>query len=86
MTSWQDIIIMICNLIFSISLLPQIYLGFKQRKGFINHATTIPTFLGVFVISLAYFSLNLYFSSAMAFLSGVMWFTLFLQRVFFKKA
>lgn len=86
MTSWQDIVITICNLVFSASLLPQIYLGFKQRQGFINHGTTVPTFSGIFILSLAYFSLDLNLSAIMAFISGIFWFTLFLQRVFFKKA
>ena len=83
--SWQDITITIASLVFALSLIPQVYLGFKEKKGVITYATSIPTCAGLCVIGIAYFSLGLYFSFAVTCLTTALWFTLFLQRVFYKK-
>lgn len=81
---WQDIVISIGTLIFTIALIPQLIKGFKEKKGGIVYSTSIPTFVCLYVISFTMFTLNLYYSSAMNFLSGTIWLLLFIQRAIYK--
>ena len=82
---WQDFVITIANLIFSVSLIPQVYLGFKTKTGPITLATSIPTSTGLYIISFAYYTLSLNYSAILSFVNGTFWFVLFLQRVIYKK-
>ena len=79
---WQDIAISIANITFSVSLFPQVYHGFKEKTGPIKYQTSIPTFVGLFVVAYAMLTLSLYFAATITF---IMWFLLFWQRVIFKK-
>jgi len=81
---WQDIVITIVCLVFTISLYPQIHLGFKEKRGAISLWTSIPTFIGLFVIATTYLTLNLYFSAIISYITGILWFLLFLQKVVYK--
>ncbi len=83
--SWQDIVITASSIVFSLSLFPQIYKGFKEKKGHIAYATSVPTFIGLYVISFAYFTLGLYLSTIMCFITGTLWVILLGQRVTYKK-
>ncbi len=82
---WQDMVLTIVSIIFSLSLVPQIYQGFKEKIGPIRYQTSVPTFLGLFVITGVYLTLHLYFSAAMSFFTGVAWFLLCLQRMTYTK-
>jgi hypothetical protein len=82
---WQDIVITICIIAFSYALIPQIYQGFKQKKGVINLQTSIITTIGMFVVAGIYLALNLYLSAIMNFVGGILWFILFLQSIIYKK-
>jgi len=82
---WQDIIITIANLIFAVSIIIQVYHGYKEKTEPIKYMTSIPTFFGLYLMSLAFWSLNLYFSTAVAFLSGTLWLLLFVQRLIYNK-
>jgi len=81
---WQDFVIMIINIIFSLSLIPQVIEGFKKKKGLIEFWTSIPTTLGLFVMSYTFFTLNLIFSSWLTFLTGILWLLLLIQKITFK--
>ncbi|MBD3329989.1 hypothetical protein GF354_00490 [Candidatus Peregrinibacteria bacterium] len=81
---WQDAVITGANILFSISLIPQIHYGFKNKVGPIRYQTSIPTTLGLIAISIALFSLSLYLSTALTGLSAILWFTLFIQKVIYK--
>jgi hypothetical protein len=81
---WQDIVITITVFILGYALVPQIYQGFKEKKGLINLQTSILTSLGVYVLSIMYLTLELYFSSIMMFLSGILWTTLLIQKIIYK--
>lgn len=83
--SWQDIVVTIGNLVFVLSLVPQVYHGFKQKTGPIKWQTSAPTFFFMYVFVTVYYSLQLYFSAAVAFLVGTMWLALFIQRLIYKK-
>lgn len=82
---WQDLVLTIVNIVFSISLIPQVIHGFKEKKGLITLPTSIPTFIGLYVIGGTYLTMNLFFSSVMAFATGTLWFILFIQRLIYKE-
>jgi len=82
---WQDILISIASAISCISLIPQVYSGFKEKSGPIKYLTSVPTFAGLFAISLAMWTLSLFLSSTIAAISGVLWFLLFIQRVIYRQ-
>ncbi|NUJ98235.1 hypothetical protein HGA92_05660 [Candidatus Gracilibacteria bacterium] len=81
---WQDFAIMTINIIFSLSLVPQVIEGFKKKKGLIEFWTSIPTTLGLFVMSYTFLTLNLIFSAILTFLTGILWFMLLVQKIIFK--
>ena len=83
--AWQDMVITIALTIFSVSLIPQVYYGFKKRKGYITLKTSVPTFLGLCVIIVAYSSLGLVFSSIMTMAAAAMWLLLLIQRMMYEK-
>jgi len=81
---WQDLVITISVILFSYALLPQIYQGFKNKKGHINLQTSAITMLGMYAIAITYLTLNLVFSSVMCFITGTMWLILLTQKVIYK--
>ena len=83
---WQDYVITIANLMFVFSLFNQVYYGYKIKKGLIAFSTSVPTFIGLYFMSFAFFSLSLYFSSLSVFISGCLWVVLFTQRIIYGEA
>ena len=81
MVIWQDIVITFANILFSLSLIPQVYHGFRKKKSEIVLLASIPTFTGLYVLAFTFLTLDLIFSSAMSFITGTMWFILFIQRL-----
>ena len=78
---WQDIVLTIIGIIFSISLVPQVYHGFKTKAGPIRYATSVPTFLGLYIIAAVYLTLQLRLSAVIAFVTATLWLSLFIQRL-----
>ena len=83
---WQDIIIAIANVLFGYSLIYQVYKGFQAKKGFLTTQTSLLTTIGLYGVSVAYFSLALYLSALVGFFNGTMWLLLFIQRLIYKQA
>ena len=81
---WQDYIITLSVLAFSYALIPQIYKGFKKKKGYITVQTSLITAIGMYLLTYTYFTLELYFSTIMVFITGTLWFILFIQRIVYK--
>jgi len=81
---WQDYIITLSVIAFSYALIPQIYQGFKKKKGFITIQTSLITSLGMYALTYVYFTLNLYFSTIMVFITGTLWLILFIQKIIYK--
>jgi len=81
---WQDIVITIIIISFSYALIPQIYKGFKEKRGLINLQTSMITGFGMYLISMIYFTLNLYFSAIIGIITGMFWTILFLQKLIYK--
>lgn len=81
----EDIVLTVANIVLSIALLPQVYHGFKNKKGVIRLLTSAPTALSLYAIAGAFFSLSLYLSSFVTFIAASLWATLFFQRLIYKK-
>ncbi|HUB92484.1 MAG TPA: hypothetical protein VL945_00840 [Candidatus Saccharimonadales bacterium] len=81
---WQDFVISAVNIVLSASLVPEVYLGFKERKGFITLRTSIPTTLGLYTLSLCYLTLKLPFSLITSIFTATLWLVLLLQRLAYK--
>ena len=84
--SWQDIVIALANVLFGYSLIYQVYIGFKEKKGFLSLQTSLLTTAGLYLVSLAYFTLGLFASTIIGVFNGTMWLILFIQRIIYKKA
>ena len=83
---WQDIVIAIINIVFGYSLVYQVYIGFKEKKGFLSLQTSLLTTIGLFVLAVIYLTLNLYISTLVTLITGIFWFLLLVQRLIYKKA
>lgn len=75
MHNWQDIVLSISVLAFSVALLPSL-LG-KQKPRI---ATSLLTALFLLPEVIVFFSLSLWYSFAMALINAVLWFALAAQR------
>lgn len=83
---WQDIVMGVANLLFTYSLANQAYVGFRKKKGFLTLTSSGLTSLGLYIISIAFFTLSLYLSAVASAVNASLWLTLFIQRVVYKKA
>jgi hypothetical protein len=82
---WQDIAIAFANILFGYSLINQVYYGFKKKKTTITIICSSLTALGLYIIAISLFTLNLYISSIVSFITGTLWLVLFIQRIIYKK-
>jgi hypothetical protein len=82
---WQDIVVALANILFGYSLIFQVVKGFRERKGFIAFQTSFFIALGLYAVTIVYFSLNLLLSSIISFFNGSMWLILLVQRLAYKK-
>lgn len=82
--AWQDFLITFIIICFSYALVPQIYRGFKEKKGLIDFQTSLITSLGMYGLSLIYLTMELYFSSIIAYITGILWTILFTQKIIYK--
>jgi hypothetical protein len=83
--TWQDTVISISNIVASISLVFQVYYGFKEKVGPIKYPPSIPVFMSLFAISYSFWTLELRLSAIITFISASLWVMLFLQRVMYNK-
>ncbi len=83
---WQDIMITAASIVFFVALLPQVYHGFKEKRGVVKLATSAPTFVGLYVIAGTYASLQLYFSAIISVIVGTLWLLLFIQGLKYGKS
>lgn len=83
---WQDLVVAAANVLFGYSLVFQAYIGFREKKGFIKLQTSVFTMIGLYALSVSFFTLGLYISTVVAFFNGTMWLIIAVQRVFYRKA
>ncbi len=80
---WQDLIITLVNVLFAYALIPQVYQGFKEKKGFIHLQTGFLNSLGMFLMAFAFFTLGLTFSWIMGTFNAILWMVLFIQKIIY---
>lgn len=81
---WQDLAIALISVIFDIALIPQIIYGYKTKKKTISNSTAFITFIGLYLTTLIYFTLHLYFSTVLNFICATFWLILFVQSITYK--
>lgn len=81
---WQDIVIAFVNVLLGYALIPQVIYGFKKKKKTITTQTSLITFIGLCSLVICYFTLNLYFSTIVTFLTSLLWLILFVQSIIYK--
>jgi hypothetical protein len=67
-----------------IALVPQVWEGFVKKKGFISPWTSAPTFIALYVMTIAYWTLGLFLSTIVLFVTGTLWLVLWVQRLLYK--
>ncbi len=83
--AWQDIVVAMANVLFGYSLFYQVYVGFKEKKGFLSIQTSALTTIGLFMVAIVYFNFNLILSTIIALINGILWMTLLIQRIGYGK-
>ena len=82
---WQDLVMMFANIIFSIALFPQIYHGFRLKRGLVSLLTSGPTSLGLYAIAISLYTLKLYASGTVTAITATLWLVIFIQRFVYKQ-
>lgn len=80
---WQDYVIAICSVMFSYALVPQVVRGFRERRGTIVMQTALITTIGMYIMTVMFFTLGLYFSMVVSCITGTLWLLLFLQKAIY---
>ena len=73
---WQDLVIAIVSLMFGVILLPQLKDVYHGRTT-LNLYTASLTTIGLFILTATFFTLHFWISFIADFISGVIWFLLF---------
>jgi hypothetical protein len=81
---WQDIVIAVVSILFGFILIPQLK-DVLSGKTIINGFTASLTTIGLFILALTFFTLNLYISVVAETFSGIIWLLLFILSVKNKK-
>jgi hypothetical protein len=78
--SIQDIVITIASIIISLSLIPQVILGFKTKTGPVSYWTSIPYALSLSAVGLSFASLELWLSTIVTAITVLLWTILAIQK------
>lgn len=81
---WQDIVIAVVSLLFGFILIPQLK-DVWSGKTILNGFTAALTTIGLFILALTFFTLNLLISVVAETFSGIIWLLLFILSVKNKK-
>jgi hypothetical protein len=76
----QDIVITIASIIISLSLIPQVILGFKTKTGPVSYWTSIPYALSLSAVGLSFASLELWLSTIVTAITVILWSILAIQK------
>ncbi|MDP3880879.1 MAG: hypothetical protein Q8Q32_01710 [bacterium] len=82
---WQDIAITIASVVFTVALVPQLVYGFREKRASMQRITSIPTFIGLYVVAFSYFTLELYFSCAITSMAATIWLLFYIQTILYAK-
>lgn len=78
---WQDIMIFICMIFFGYALIPQIYHNYKHKRGSVTIQTSLITSVGMFILAVCFFTLQMYLTMAIEIVMAGLWLTLFIQKL-----
>ena len=78
---WQDLVVGLCSIILGYAIVPEVYSNYKNKKPSVTYQTSFITFVGLYVLSFTFFSMNLYFGAFVDFLTATLWLALFIQRI-----
>ena len=81
---WQDIVIMLVNIALGDALVPQIIKDFKAKKCEVTIQTSAVSAISLYIMAIAVFTLNLYFSAAITFLDAILWTIILIQKFRYK--
>jgi hypothetical protein len=80
---WEDIVLAIANVLMGYALIPQVILGFKQRKKTISTQTSLITFIALVSVVICYVSFGLYFSIIVGSFTTILWLILLIQSIIY---
>jgi len=75
-TMWQDYVIAIVSVLFGFILLPQLRDVWKKGE-ILNLFTASLTTIGLYILGVTFFTLQMWVSTAAEFFSGTVWLLLF---------
>jgi hypothetical protein len=78
--AYSDILIMLCSLVFSVSLIPTTLNNFRKKICEIPYKTSIPTASGLYLLVFVYMANGWQYSELVGLLSAIMWTIIALQR------
>ncbi|MCK4997577.1 hypothetical protein KAS08_04685 [Candidatus Pacearchaeota archaeon] len=81
---WQDLALMILNIIVGYALIPQVYHGFKTKRGNVTFQTSIVMATAVFGFAFVFATMDLYLSAGISAFNGIMWTILLIQKLVYK--
>ncbi len=82
---WQDAVIAGANALFGYSLVYQVWLGFRHKRGNFAPQASLLTTVGLCALAIAYFTLGLLASAAATAVTGTLWLLLFVQGVRYRE-
>jgi hypothetical protein len=82
---WQDIVIAIVNVLLSYALVPQVWHGFKEKKGGVVLQTGVITTIGLYVMAVTFATLRLYSATVLTVVTGTLWLLLLVQTIVYGK-
>ncbi len=77
---WQDLVITIGQIIFSIALLPMVFS--KDKPALVS---SLVTGVVLIIFALTYITLSLWFAAGMTTITGIIWFILAYQKYYTHK-
>jgi hypothetical protein len=82
---WQDLAIMMLNILFAYSIFHQVWHGFREKKGLLALPTSIISSAGLYMMALVFWSLGFFLSAIISVYNATMWIILLIQGIIYKK-
>lgn len=82
---FSDQLLMICSLVFTISLVPQVLFNYKNKICEITYKTSVSTAIFVAVITLVYISNGFWLSTLTGTTTMILWSIMAIQKYKYRK-
>ena len=80
----QDLILSICAIAFSYALIPQVILVYKLRAADqLSWQTVIVTSVGIWIMTITFFSMKLYFTAIADMFAAICWTLLLVAKILY---